>query len=104
MATTPAARLERLTRHAREGFRLTRDDLVRRHRAAAWILAHPSRKDVDDLWVDALEGRGLLARWLADDLPPEAWVHESIPLHTILASHPFPDLPQWSIPKTSNRS
>jgi hypothetical protein len=72
-----------------------------RERAAAWLRAHPSAMpDVDDLWFQALDDRGPLAHWLSTDAPPEAWSHPTVPLHSAVACHPFPDLPQWTeVPK-----
>lgn len=59
--------------------------------------------EVDRLWADCLAGTGPLAAWLAEDRPPETW-SEPVPLHSVLASHPFPDLILWSIQATSSGS
>jgi len=54
---------------------------------------------VDDLWLAALDGRGPLADWLASGARESDW-QQPLPLHSVLACHPFPDLPQWTeLPK-----
>lgn len=50
---------------------------------------------VDALWLDALAGRGLLAVWLLAGAAPESWTSD-LPLHSVLACHPFADLDQWT--------
>jgi hypothetical protein len=96
VATTPAERLERLRRHAVAGFVRAREDATVRARAQRWLAAHPTAMaDVDALWHQALEGEGVLAAWLLAGADPAAW-RADLPLHSVLASHPFPDLPQWT--------
>jgi hypothetical protein len=104
MAVTPEERLSRLARNARKGFALARGDAGIRERTLAWLSAHPSRRpEVDLVWRECLSGEGALAEWLSGSSGPETW-RGAIPLHSILASHPFADLPRWSIPKTSGAS
>jgi hypothetical protein len=104
MSKTPEERLARLAGHAREGWRLVGTQPEARARAQRWLAEHPSaRADVDRLWRECLDGRGPLADWLAAGGEPASWPG-SPPLHSILASHPFPDLPRWSIPRTSAAS
>lgn len=50
---------------------------------------------VDDLWQEALRSHGALAEWFAAGAGIEAW-QLMLPLHSVLACHPFPDLPQWT--------
>jgi hypothetical protein len=86
--------------HARAGWRRARQDRAAGDRARNWIRIHPSGMPaVDALWLQSLDGEGPLARWLDGEIQPEQWQHE-LALHTVLACHPFPDLPQWSILKT----
>jgi len=96
VATTPEQRLARLIRHAIQGWERARRDAQARARARSWLEAHPSHMlHVDALWLEALEGRGLLNTWLTAGAGPEAWTHSDVPLHSVLACHPFPDLAQW---------
>lgn len=96
MATNPEQRLLRLLRHARAGWERARADEELRRRARSWLLAHPSAlPEVDSLWLDCLDGQGPLATWLQDGADPRRW-HIEVALHSVLAGHPFPDLPQWS--------
>lgn len=96
MATTPEQRLARLCRHALEGFARAQQDPAVRARAAAWLAAHPSAMDgVDALWFAALEGQGALAAWIRAGAAPAEWSLE-LPLHSVLACHPFPDLSRWT--------
>ena len=65
-----------------------------------WSETHPSAMpEVDQLWLDCLEGCGPLAEWLAADAAPESWRHD-LPLHSVLAGHPFPDLLRWTFQRT----
>jgi hypothetical protein len=101
MATTPERRLERHSRHARRGLQRARRDDSARRRAFDWIIAHPSRlPEADALWLAALNGEGPLIKWLEGG----DWRVETLSLRSVVACHPFPDLPQWSTQKTSNRS
>ncbi len=96
MATTPAQRLERLRRHALAGWERARGDAVVRERAGQWLGRHPSpMPEVDQLWLAAIQGQGPLASWLAAGGVIESWPL-AVPLHSVLACHPFPDLPQWT--------
>jgi hypothetical protein len=104
MNQTPQERLARLVRHAREGWRVIQSEPGARERALRWLAEHPSaRPEVDRLWLDCLSGAGLLAEWLASGGRSERW-SGSPPLHTVLASHPFPDLKQWSMRAKFRRS
>lgn len=95
MFSTPEERLIRLIRHAHAGYALARRDSAASERARAWLLAHPSAlPEADALWLSCLDGRGPLAAWLDTDAGPEQWPHH-LALHSVLACHPFPDLPQW---------
>lgn len=97
MVRSPQERLERLARHVREGWRLVQDRPGVRDRARRWLEMHPSaRPDIDRLWLEALDGTGPLATWLAAGGVLTEWPG-SPALHGVLASHPFPDLLQWSI-------
>jgi hypothetical protein len=96
MGVTPEQRLQRLVRHAVQGWNRARNDAVVRERARAWLTAHPTAMDgVDSLWFAALDGEGLLASWIEGGADPDDWRGE-VALHSVLASHPFPDLPQWT--------
>jgi hypothetical protein len=95
MSMTPEQRLARLTRHAVQGWARARSDTVVRERAREWLLAHPSAMPaVDELWLAALAGTGPLSAWIESGAAPDAWQGDQ-PLHSVLACHPFPDLPQW---------
>ena len=101
MNRDPADRLARLVRHARRGFAEIHRDPDRAERARRWLVTHPSHEPaVDALWTDALDGRGDLVRWHVTGV----WDHPLFPLHTVLASHPFPDLDVWSIQPTFRAS
>jgi hypothetical protein len=95
-----AKRLARLRSHALAGWIRARKDATAQERASRWLAAHPSAMaEVDSLWQEALLGRGPLAEWLAAGADTEQW-HHDLPLHSLLACHPFPDLPQWTeVPK-----
>jgi hypothetical protein len=94
----PDARLARLVLR---GFAEIDRDPARADRARAWLLAHPSAEPaVDALWLDALVGRGPLIAWRTS----QTWSHPTLPLHTVLASHSFPDLDVWSIRETFRAS
>jgi hypothetical protein len=100
VVTDPEQRLARLIRHARLGWKRARHDSSARQRARRWLEAHPSGLPAADaLWLDSLDGHGPLAAWLDSEDAPETWQHD-IALHTLLACHPFTDLPQWSILST----
>ena len=104
MNRDPEQRLARLVRHSRTGWRLVRSDPVLRGRVEAWLRTHPSpRAEVDRAWLECLAARGELARWLEGDASPSAW-RGAIPLRCLLASHPFRELPRWSIRRTSRAS
>lgn len=76
-----------------------------RRAAAEWLEAHPSgRPEVDVLWAEALNGRGLLGSWLDGGADPSAWSHPTVALHSVLSSHPFPHLSTWSLRPTSAAS
>lgn len=101
MNLTPEARLARLVRHVLRGFTEVERDPARADRALRWLAAHPSAEpEVDDVWRVALTGAGPLVDWRRSG----AWAHPTLPLHTVLASHPFPDLDAWSIHATSPAS
>jgi hypothetical protein len=96
VTTTPVERLHRLRRHAVAGWQRAIADLAIRDRASRWLDAHPSAMPaVDALWQQALANVGPLATWLAADADVDTWPL-AIPLHSVLACHPFPDLPQWT--------
>ena len=104
MASTPETRLTRLTQHARQGWQAIEENPALQQQARDWLLAHPSpHSDVDQLWLACLEGSGPLADWLRRQEPPQAW-QGSPPLHTVLASHPFPFLRTWLTRTTSRAS
>lgn len=104
MASTPESRLARLARHARLGWRRSQQDERARERARAWILRYPSGlPEADRLWLECLDGRGPLASWLEGESSPGAWT-QALALHSVLASHPFADLAQWSSLPTSRAS
>ena len=100
MDQTPDQRIARLTRHVVQGWSRASQDEQARRRAIRWLQAHPSAMpEVDALWLAALDGEGPLARWIAAAAVPLSWDLE-IPLHSVLACHPFADLPQWTeVPK-----
>lgn len=96
MVKTPAERLERHAKHARQGYARIRRDAAAREETLAWLDAHPSpRADVDALWRQALVGEGALSLWLESE--DASWTHPDLPLRTVLASHPFRRLTVWSI-------
>lgn len=100
MGTTPEQRLARLIRHARIGWQRIQHDDAARTRAREWLRAHPSTlPGVDQLWFDCLEGRGPLCDWLGASAAPESWRHD-LPLHSVLAGHPFTDLLRWTFQRT----
>ena len=104
MRSTPEQRLARLARHARAGYVAARADAQRAARALGWLSDHPSPNPaLDAIWRDCLHGRGPLAAWLASEAPANVWT-EAVPLHSLLASHPFPDLALWSIQATFRAS
>ncbi len=104
MIRSPQERIERLARHARQGWQLVQTRPEVRERAQRWLREHPSaRPDIDRLWLEALEGEGPLADWLDAGAILDEWTG-SPPLSGILASHPFPDLLTWSILPTSRAS
>jgi hypothetical protein len=99
MNKTPESRLARLADHVRQAWDLIHNEPLARERARRRLIERPSsRPEVDRLWLDCLDGRGPLAAWLAAGGHLAAWPG-SPPLHSVLASHPFPDLPQWLIRK-----
>jgi hypothetical protein len=96
---TVEERLERQLGTARQGFRLARSRPEVRDTALAWLERHPSgRPEVDVLWRRALQNEGPLSTFLAGDERFDAWVHETLPLRCIVASHPFPDVWRWTLP------
>lgn len=104
VATTPEQRLQRLRRHALAGWQRALADGAARDRAREWLAAHPTpMPSVDELWLQALAGQGPLAAWLDDGAHLDAWTSD-VPLHSVLSSHPFPDLPQWTEVTTSRGS
>src|SRR5262245_47896609 len=102
--TRPADRLERLLLHVRRGWERVQADLAEHTRVRRWIAEHPSGwPELDEVWSRALAGDGTLASWLESGALPETWSLE-IPLHSVLASHPFACLSPWSSPIRSSRS
>jgi len=100
----PAERLERLLLHVRRGWERVQANPAERARVLRWLEDHPSGlPEVDDLWARSLAGAGALASWLESGARPEAWSHD-LPLHSVLASHPFACLSPWSSPARSSRS
>jgi hypothetical protein len=96
--------MERFLRHVRRGWERVRANAGERAAALRWLREHPSGwPRGDELWAEALAGRGPLAEWMAAGSSPDAWP-EDTPLHSVLASHPFACLSQWSIRETSIRS
>jgi hypothetical protein len=94
--TTPEQRLQRLLRHARAGWERARNNPAARERARHWLLAHPSAlPEVDQLWLDCLDERGPLHAWFVRGATADDWSHDQA-LHSVLAGHPFTDLPQWT--------
>lgn len=104
MKKTPEQRLATLREHAIQGWKLTQVDPAYRDRARSWLEEHPSGwPEVDRLWEQCLGGEGPLATWLGSGADPSSW--KGFPaLHSVLASHPFPDLLSWSIRRTSRAS
>lgn len=101
MVRDPTDRLSRLRRHALRGLAEARLDAERAERAVRWLADHPSAiPAVDALWRDAVHGRGPLVAWADNGGALDAWTHDTLPLHTVLAGHPFPDLDLWSIQPT----
>jgi hypothetical protein len=97
-------RLERLLLHVRRGWERVRSRPEDRERARRWLREHPSRwPEIDALWLDASSGSGSLAAWLDAGAPPEGWMLD-VPLHSVLASHPFACLSPWSSPIRSSGS
>ncbi len=95
VTSTPEQRLARLIRNARRGWQLAAHDPQVRERARQWLAAHPSTMpEVDAMWTECLSGTGALHDWLNSAAPATDWPH-SLPLHSLLAGHPFPDQPQW---------
>lgn len=81
-----------------------REDAYCRRHARESLAQHPSAMpEVDRLWHDCLAGTGELFAWIDASAPAEHW-QSPIPLHTVLSSHPFPDLNLWSIRKKFNES
>jgi|GEM_PF-2358901 hypothetical protein len=104
MASTPDIRLARLTRHVQQGWQAIQEDPALRRQAREWLVTHPSpRADVDQLWLACLDDTGPLADWLQSQKLLQAW-KEPLPLHTVLASHPFPFLRSWLTRPTSRAS
>lgn len=87
----------------REG-RIEGEDPAFREQAQSWLAAYPSGwREVDELWHECLQGKGRLAAWLASGSDPSEW--RGFPsLHSVLASHPFPNLLSWSIQSRSRAS
>ncbi|HSL83977.1 MAG TPA: hypothetical protein VLF66_14475 [Thermoanaerobaculia bacterium] len=104
MPKTPTERLTALADHARLGWAYLQEDSAFREQAQSWLVAHPSGwREVDELWQECLQGEGRLAAWLASGEDPSKW--RGFPsLHTVLASHPFPNLLSWSIRTRSRAS
>lgn len=104
MPTTPAERLDSLVEHVRLGWQLVQENPAFREQARGWLASHPSDwREIDELWEECLRGEGVLAAWLTSGNEPSAW-RGSPSLHSILASHPFPDLLSWSIRTRSRAS
>jgi hypothetical protein len=98
---TADARIDRLIAHVRRGWAPVRTDPELRARAVAWLEAHPAGwPAVQELWLQALRGRGALCDWLERGAEPGSWDGD-VPLHSVLTSHPFACLPRWSTPRTS---
>jgi hypothetical protein len=96
-------RLDRLRRHALGGWQRIRAHSGDQARATRWLYEHPSDwPAVDRLWLEALEGRGALASWLDSGADPDLWT-PGLPLHSVLASHPFACLSPWSTPGRSKQ-
>lgn len=104
MPKTPVERLNALVEHARLGWGLLQENPAFREQARNWLAAHPSGwREVDELWQECLQGKGRLAAWLASGEDPSEW--RGFPsLHSVLASHPFPNLLSWSIQTRSRAS
>lgn len=102
--TSHAERLERLLGHVRHGWERVQTSAAERNRVSHWLGAHPSGwSEIDDLWSQALSGVGPLTSWLVAGARPDSW-RLDIPLHSVLASHPFACLSPWSSPARSSRS
>jgi len=97
-------RTDRLLGSVRRGWsRVCREEELRA-RALRWLEEHPAGwPSVQEVWLEALRGRGELRAWLDDGARPDEWSGE-IPLHSVLTSHPFACLPRWSTPHKSNGS
>lgn len=104
MRRTPAERLNELAEHARLGWALVQENPELLDESQSWLAEHPSGwPEVDELWKACLQGEGPLADWLASSRDVSEW--DGFPaLHSLLASHPFPNLISWSIQKTSRAS
>lgn len=95
---TPEERQARLLAHVCRGWQVVRADAPSRARSLRWLVEHPSRwPELDRLWASALEGAGPLAAWLETGGREEDWTL-ALPLHSVLASHPFAPLRSWSSP------
>jgi hypothetical protein len=95
-------RLERLLLHVQRGWDRVRSHPEDRERARRWLCEHPSRwPELDALWHDAASGSGSLAAWLQAGAIPEDWTLD-VPLHSVLASHPFACLSPWLNPMRSD--
>ena len=104
MPRTPADRLNELVEHARLGWAFVQENPDLLDESRRWLAAHPSGwPEVDEIWKQCLQGEGPLADWLASGRDPSEW-HDFPSLHSVLASHPFPDLIRWSIQRTSRAS
>jgi len=100
----PEERLERLLSHVRRGWERVGESPAVRARALGWLERHPTAwSELDRAWSQALSGEGELASWLDAGGRPESWRLE-LPLHSVLASHPFACLSPWSTPARSSRS
>lgn len=101
---SPEERLERLLHHVRRGWERVGASSEERECARRWLIEHPSRwPEVDELWLACLADTGALRPWLDAGAVPQSWELE-LPLHSVLASHPFACLSPWSSPIRSSRS
>jgi len=99
-----ADRLNELVEHARLGWAFVQENPDLLDESRSWLAAHPSGwPEVDELWREYLQGEGPLEDWLASGRDPSEW-HGFPSLHSVLASHPFPDLIRWPIQRTSRAS
>ena len=95
-----ASRESLRAQRVRRAWQQSRRDKEVYRSALEWLDRHPSHvPEIDELWREALEGRGPLARWLDGD--ESALESAGQPARAILASHPFVVYLRCSLQTTS---